>query len=207
MNRTTLAVSLVLAAGCAQTTTPQTPAKTESSPAASAPASAPASAAAAAGPAMPSAPARGDDADRKSKNGVVEATLSGVPVRVQYGRPHVNGRTIFGDLIPFDQVWRTGADEATTISLAKDAKIAGQPVAAGTYALFTIPGKDGWKVILNSVAQQWGAYKIDRSKDVLVAEVTAAEHEPTEVLTMANEGDALVLTWATTAVTIPVAAP
>ncbi|MEL6187410.1 MAG: DUF2911 domain-containing protein [Myxococcota bacterium] len=204
MTRTTLAVSLVVAAaGCSKTPSTTTPAPAEPAPTAAAPASAPASAPMAT---MPAAPARGDDTDRKSKNGVLEATVSGVPVRVQYGRPHVNGRTVFGELIPYGEVWRTGADEATTLSLAKDATVAGEPVAAGTYALFTIPGKDGWKIVLNTVAQQWGAYKIDRSKDVVVADVAATAHDATEVMTFTGGDSGLVLTWADTAVTIPISA-
>ena len=151
---------------------------------------------------------REDDSDRKSKNGRLSAEVGGVPVVVQYGRPSVRGRTVFGDLVPYGEVWRTGADEATTLTLGTDAVIGGKTVPAGTYSLFTIPKEDGpWTVVINEVARQWGAYKYDASKDVARIEAEASEHEPTEVLTFAAEDDAIVLTWAGAQLSIPVARP
>lgn len=205
-----LTLGLLLAGGCAKTTETTT----EEAAAEKAPASAPASEPTEAEePAMAEGegeiappPPRADDADRASKNGRLEAEIGGVPVIVQYGRPQVKGRTIFGDLIPYGKVWRTGADEATTLTLMEDATIAGEPVEAGTYALFTMPGKETWTVILNSVPKQWGAYKHDPSKDVLRAEVEAESDDPTEVLTFEADDDALVLAWADVEVTIPIAA-
>jgi hypothetical protein len=79
----------------------------------------------------------------------------------------VKGRTIWGDLVPYGKVWRTGANEATTIETNKDIMIQGQKLPAGKYALFTIPGETEWTWIFNSVWDQWGAYKYDGSKDVL----------------------------------------
>ncbi|MEM7674706.1 MAG: DUF2911 domain-containing protein [Myxococcota bacterium] len=170
------------------------------------PASKPMASQPAAKAAFPDTPARASDADRKSKNGVVEAELAGVPVRVEYGRPQVKGRNIFGELIPYGKVWRTGADEATTISFAKSAMFAGRKVERGTYALFTIPGEKNWKVVLNRQAKQWGAYKHDPSQDVLSAEVTASPSANTEVLTFEAADDKIVLKWAEVSVAMPVAA-
>ena len=207
-------VSLAVAAtACAQATNHETPAgaKNAASAPAKAAASAPAKAASmakemAADMTMPAAPARGDDSGRKSKNGTLDAKFGDVMVKVHYGRPQVKGRTIFGDLIPYDQVWRTGADEATTISFSQAALVAGQKVERGTYALFTVPSEDGWKLVLNSQAKQWGAYKHDASKDVLKADITASAHDNTEVLTFASADNGIQFMWADVAVSIPVAA-
>ncbi len=193
---------------CTQATTSEAPSSPAASkPAASKPAAAASkpAAAMAAETGLPAAPERGDDADRKSKNGALDAEIAGVKIRVNYGRPQVNGRTIFGDLIPYGKVWRTGADEATTISFSKAATFAGQKVERGTYALFTVPGESGWKVILNSQAKQWGAYRHDTSKDVLTADVTAAAHDNTEALTFAAADGGIQMMWADVAVTFPVA--
>lgn len=204
MNKLALCLPL-FALGCAQASPSETPAAPKAAKPASAPAETAPSVPAEAKTALPTAPARGKDDDRKSKNGSLEATVGGVSLVVQYGRPLVSGRKIFGELVPFGELWRTGADEATTISLGSDAMIAGQKVARGTYALFTVPGEKGWKVVLNSQAQQWGAYKHDAAKDVLTAEVSAAAHDNTEALTFAATDDAIQLMWADVSVTIPVA--
>lgn len=102
--------------------------------------------AAAAGPAGAE---RGDDRDRKSKNGRTAGTIDGVQVTIEYGRPSVRGREIWGSLVPWESVWRTGADEATTISFDRDVAVEGEPLAAGTYGLFTIPGEGEWAVVLD----------------------------------------------------------
>lgn len=88
-------------------------------------------------------------------------------VDVRYNRPSVKGRPIFGALVPFDQVWRTGSDEATTIRFADAVTVNGAPVPAGTYELFTIPGRERWVVILQRQRSQWGSYAYDATHDVL----------------------------------------
>src|SRR2546421_2697491 len=94
-------------------------------------------------------------------------------IKVTYGRPYKKGREIFGGLEKYGRVWRTGADEATEISFAKDGTVGGKPVKAGTYTLFTIPGKDEWTIILNSQLGQMGAFSYDKykNKDVLQVNV------------------------------------
>ena len=145
--------------------------------------------------ALPALAGRGDDADRKSKNGKTEATIDGVQVAVEYGRPKVKGREIWGGLVPFGKVWRTGADEATTISFSDDVAIENQQLAAGTYGLFTIPGKDEWVIVFNKVAEQWGAFRYDESQDALRVTVrpTAAEH--VEAMEFDIDGSNVVLRW------------
>ena len=145
--------------------------------------------------AAPVSAGRGDDAKRKSKNGRVEGSVGGAGVVIEYGRPNVSGREIWGALVPWGQVWRTGADEATTIAFDRDVTVEGKPLAKGTYSLFTIPAEKGWTVVFNRVAEQWGAYDYDAKQDVLRVEVAARAHEMTETLTFALEGDAVVLRW------------
>jgi len=88
-------------------------------------------------------------------------------VSVIYQRPNMKGRTIFGGLVPFDQIWRTGANNATNITFQDEVKIQGETLAAGTYALFTLPGKTEWTIIFNTNAKQWGAYTYNKEDDVL----------------------------------------
>ncbi|MFN4122085.1 MAG: DUF2911 domain-containing protein [Flavobacteriales bacterium] len=104
--------------------------------------------------------------ERPSPPMVAEKDLgAGLKVTIRYNAPGVKGRTIWGDLVPYGKVWRTGANEATTIEVSRDAKLEGNGLFAGRYALFTIPGETEWTVIINKVADQWGAYKYDESKD------------------------------------------
>lgn len=88
-------------------------------------------------------------------------------VTVKYSRPNMKGRNIFRDLVPFGEVWRTGANTVTTISFTEDVTLEGQAVKAGEYALLTIPGKDSWTIILNKGTKQWGAYTYKEADDVL----------------------------------------
>lgn len=88
-------------------------------------------------------------------------------IEIDYSRPGVKDRTIFGSLIPYGQVWRTGANGATKIIFSTDVKLNGAIVPAGTYALFTIPGETEWTIIINKGAAQWGAYQYDEKADVV----------------------------------------
>jgi hypothetical protein len=96
-------------------------------------------------------------------------TTDGVKITINYGSPSVKGREIWGPLVEFDKVWRTGANEATTFEVSKDVVIDGKKLAAGKYALFTIISKTGNDVtiIINKEANQWGAFKYKESEDAL----------------------------------------
>lgn len=96
-------------------------------------------------------------------------------VTVKYSRPNVKGRKIFSGLLPYGEVWRTGANSATLIRFSDNVTLEGNPVAAGEYALFTIPGKDMWTIILNKGTKQWGAYEYKAADDVLRFQVKAAK--------------------------------
>jgi hypothetical protein len=88
-------------------------------------------------------------------------------VKIYYHRPSVQGRKIWGGLVPYGKVWRLGANEATTIELPHEATINGNKIAAGKYALFVIPAADSWTFIVNKESDQWGAFSYDEKKDVL----------------------------------------
>ncbi|MGB8772330.1 MAG: DUF2911 domain-containing protein [Candidatus Korobacteraceae bacterium] len=88
-----------------------------------------------------------------------EATVKfddGKTVTIQYSRPSMRGRKIFGGLVPYDQVWRTGANAATSLKTDVDLTIGGANVPAGSYTLYTLPGMNSWKLIINKQTGQWG---------------------------------------------------
>ena len=109
---------------------------------------------------------------RVSQHSVVTQTIGLTDVTITYSRPGVKGRAIWGDLVPYDKVWRTGANEATTIVFSRDVTIEGKPLPAGTYSLHTIPGKSAWTVIFNKKADQWGSYEYSEADDALRVQVT-----------------------------------
>jgi tetratricopeptide (TPR) repeat protein len=100
-------------------------------------------------------------------------------VTVSYSRPAVKGREIWGGLVPYGQVWRLGANDATTLEVTEAFKLAGRDLPAGAYALFAIPAKEKWTIVVNSEAKQWGAYFRDPKKDVLAFDVvpSAGPHQ------------------------------
>jgi hypothetical protein len=87
-------------------------------------------------------------------------------IEVVYSRPGIKNREIFGGLVSYGQVWRTGANAATKITFSTDVKLNGTDIPAGTYALFSIPGEDEWTIIINKGAAQWGAFQYDEKADV-----------------------------------------
>lgn len=126
-----------------------------------------------------------------------------------YSRPGMKGRKIFGDLVPFGKVWRTGANAATRIKFNDDVSIGGQPLKAGEYALYTIPGDNEWVVIINKGSANWGTdYK--QEDDLLRVKVKSSKlNDPVESFTMqfdnvkANTAD-LKIMWEKTAVAVPI---
>jgi Protein of unknown function (DUF2911) len=134
-------------------------------------------------------------------------TLRTKNLTVTYGRPYKKGRDIFGKLEPYGKVYRVGADEATTITFARDASFGGKPVKAGTYTLCAIPNEKTWTIILNSQLGQWGAFKYDQYKDKNVLQVdvpVVTLAAPVEQLTIAASGKELTISWDKTWVAIPV---
>ena len=110
----------------------------------------------------------------------VAQTIGITDVEVSYHRPAVKGRAVWGGLVPWGEVWRLGANEATTISFSTPVKVEGHDVPAGTYALFAIPGQETWTLVLNQQAKQWGAYFYKQDQDVLRFDVKPVAGSPTE---------------------------
>jgi len=135
-------------------------------------------------------------------------TVSTKDVSVTYGRPYKKGRVIFGGLEKFGQVWRLGADEATTITFKKDTKFGTVDVPAGTYTMFALVNEKEWTIILNSVLEQWGAYSYDKNKSKNVAEVTVPVKVlsvPVEQLTISFDTDqAMIIEWDQTRIRVPI---
>src|ERR1700744_5370873 len=137
-------------------------------------------------------------------------TAAGSMIKISYHSPSVKGRKIWGGLVPYDKVWRTGANEATIFTTSKAIKIGGKTLPAGKYSLYTIPGEKEWKVIFNSQTGQWGikmdgSTTDDASKDVLVATVTPMKSKMTnERMVFKLTPGSVILLWDNLAVPIKV---
>ena len=107
-----------------------------------------------------------------SPGAAVTQAVGVTDVRIVYHRPAVNERTIWGGLVPYGQVWRTGANENTLISFSNDVTVEGEPLAAGTYGLHTIPGEEEWIVIFSNDTTAWGSFSYDEANDALRVQVT-----------------------------------
>jgi hypothetical protein len=118
--------------------------------------------------------AQDDKTSRPSPPAEARAMVGEAVVSINYSAPAVKGRAVWGSLVPYGKVWRTGANEATVFETSADLMINGQKLPAGKYALFTIPGETEWTFIFNSVWEQWGAYRYDATKDVLRVTATPA---------------------------------
>ncbi len=108
-----------------------------------------------------------DKSRRPSPPAEAKGMVDSSNVCIYYSSPAVKGRQIWGSLVPYGKVWRTGANEATVIEVDKAVTLNGHNLLPGKYALFSIPGETEWTFILNSEWDQWGAFKYDKSKDVL----------------------------------------
>lgn len=127
-------------------------------------------------------------------------------VTIGYGQPSKNDREIFGSLVPYDKVWRAGANEGTEVTFKKDVNFAGKKVKAGTYTLFAIPGETEWSFILNSNLKQWGSYGYDKIKkdDVAVVRVKSSKTpSPVEKLTFEVSDSSIDLMWDDTMASVP----
>ncbi|MFZ1679071.1 MAG: DUF2911 domain-containing protein [Saprospiraceae bacterium] len=140
--------------------------------------------------------AQGDKTLRPSPPAEVSAMIDSVKVIINYSSPSVKGRKIWDGLVPYNQVWRTGANEATVFETNKDLMINKQKLPAGKYGLFTIPGEKEWTFIFNSVWDQWGAFKYDSGKDVL--RITAPSDHSSEFherMIFDIKGHSVILAW------------
>ncbi len=155
-------------------------------------------------------PEEPDPVRRKSPTAIATVKHAGTYIKVVYGQPYRGGREIFGDLVPYGDVWRTGANEATELTTTKDILFSGERLEAGTYSLFSIPGAESWTIILNSELGLWGAFEYDASKDIMRIEADAHQTEQVdEAFTIQFEevtGDStdMVIKWVQTEVRVPI---
>jgi len=136
-----------------------------------------------------------------------ESKASPPLAKVLYGRPQKNGEQVFGNLVPYDKIWRTGANEATEIKFYKDVKFGDVSVAAGTYVLLTIPGEKEWEIILNSKLDVLGAFQYNPIYDVAKIKIPVSTAETLESFSIAfkdsNDIVQMVLGWDSTRIKIP----
>lgn len=169
------------------------------------------------------------DSRRPSPIGIAKTFVGDTYVKVTYGRPYVRGRNVFGDpadggtyLVPFGELWRTGANEATEITVTRPVLIAGKRLEAGTYSVFTVPGASNWTVRFNTQLGMDGTGRLDaetgqftrsydEGDDLLVVEVPSGSlpadvDQFTIAFETAEGGAHMVLSWERTEVRIPIAA-
>jgi hypothetical protein len=139
-----------------------------------------------------------------------EATIGGKKITIDYSAPSKRNRTIMGELVPFDQVWRTGANAATTLTTTGDLMIGNVHVPAGTYSLFTIPSKDHWTLIVSKQTGLWGSNKYDQKQDLGRVRMTVKPVADTvetfaiDVKPTGEKNGALSLTWENTQAIVPI---
>lgn len=142
------------------------------------------------------APEEDDKSKRKSPAKTAEGEVGTARITITYGSPAVRGRTIYGGLIPYNELWRTGANEATIISVSEGVLIEGQPLPPGEYALFSIPGEEKWTFVFNKEAEQWGTYDYDENMDALRVEVAPRTmEESVEMLEFEVKDGEIILRW------------
>lgn len=140
----------------------------------------------------------------------VKQFIGPTEVEITYARPGVKGREVFGKLVPFDQVWRTGADNATKIRFSTEVTLGGTKVPAGTYELFSVPGRSEWTVIIATNRQIWGSYAYHDSNAVARARVKPTTlPQPVETFTLdvsdlTTRSGNLNITWDRTRVSVPI---
>ncbi|MCU1305512.1 MAG: hypothetical protein JWN45_207 [Acidobacteriaceae bacterium] len=147
---------------------------------------------------------------RPSPAATAEAALNGKKITIAYSQPSMRGRKIMGGLVPYDQVWRTGANDATTLKTEADLNIGGTTVPAGTYTLYSLPSAGTWKLIINKQTGQWGTEyhseqdlaRVDMKKESLSSpvETFVINFEPK------TNPTAIVMEWENTKLSVPISA-
>ncbi len=144
----------------------------------------------------------------------VEQKVGLTDVILEYSRPSIKGRTIFGDLVPFGKMWRTGANKNTTITFSTDAMVGGKEIKEGSFAIFTVPGQDSWEVIFYSDTENWGTPREwdDAKVAVKVKVKSTTTSSSLETFTigfdhLTNSGAHLVFQWENTRIAVPITVP
>lgn len=143
-----------------------------------------------------------------SPHETVKKTVAGANISIEYGRPYMRGRKIMGGLVPYGRVWRTGADAATTLTTDKPLVIGGAEVPAGKVTLYTLPGEQQWKLIINKQTGQWGT-EYDEKQDLARVDMTKTTlDKPVDQFTIdivpgGSSGGTIEMSWETTKVSVP----
>lgn len=151
----------------------------------------------------------GQKLPRTSPLAEVEQVIGMTEIEIKYSRPGVKNRRIFGEVVPFNELWRTGANERATIEFEDDIKIADIDVKAGKYSILTIPGENSWQIIFSSNTESWGTNDYDEKDNVLIVKVTPETAQFTENMmfyfddVVWDKGN-LVLQWEKTKVVLPI---
>jgi hypothetical protein len=153
--------------------------------------------------------AQSPEQQRTSPLAITSMRYKDAYVKITYSRPQKLGREIFGKLVPYGQVWRTGANEATEITVTKNVQLNGSLLKAGTYSIFSIPDKEKWTIIINTEIGLWGSYnynsKLDEMRfDLPVQHTTGGSIEQFTIqFDQRNELADLIITWDRVKISIP----
>ena len=154
-------------------------------------------------------PSFAQELPQPSPTSTVQQRIGLTDITVNYSRPSANGRTIFGDLVPYDQLWRTGANSSTKISFSNAVIIEGQTVDAGEYALFTVPNKESWTLILSKQTSLWGVTGYDKNEDVLRFGIVPEKSDFDETFSigfknLSKDGGTMAIEWSNVAISFPI---
>jgi hypothetical protein len=149
-----------------------------------------------------------------SPSSQIEQQVGLTDVAITYSRPGMKGRSVFGDLVPFGERWRTGANSNTTISFSTKVKIEGKELPKGTYAIYTIPGKETWQIIFYQDSNNWGLPQEWKEEKVALKATAEVEELPFAVETftimiadLQNESATINFIWENTLATLPIEVP
>jgi hypothetical protein len=149
------------------------------------------------------------DKPRTSPLAIASMLYKDAYVKITYSKPQKRGREIFGKLVPYDKVWRTGANEATELTITHDIQINNTVIKAGTYSIFSIPQKDQWTIIINDDVGLWGAYNYNASLDILRFNVPVKPSDKfyesfTIIFNQKNDLADLLILWDRIYISIPI---
>lgn len=145
-----------------------------------------------------------DKSKRPSPPATAEGTIGGVKIKIDYSAPSARGRKMLGGTEPFGKVWRTGANETTSIEFSGPVKIEGKDVPKGKYGLYTIPGENEWTIIINKDIK-WGAFDYSDKADVVRVSVKPTKTDSfVETFAISVDKDQITLQWENTKVSFKV---
>ena len=152
---------------------------------------------------------KAQDLPKPSSSAEIKQRIGLTDVTIAYSRPNVNDREIFGGLVPYNEIWRTGANMNTLITFTDDVKVEGKEVKAGTYSIFTFPGEKEWKIVFNSETKSWGTGGYDETNNVFEATVTTktTNHHESMEFSFENiqiENGFMQLAWNTTLIELKI---